>query len=112
MSQALLNRHPRESGGPAIPRDWFCRRSWMPAFADMTGKIAFVVALALPLLPGSLPGRAAGGERLPVIGPAPPFTLTSQDGRVVSLADLSGKIVAVSFIYTSCPDICPMLTQK
>ena len=84
----------------------------MPAFADMTRKITFVVALALPLLPGSLPGRAAGGERLPVIGPAPPFTLTSQDGRVVSLADLSGKIVAVTFIYTQCPDICPMLTQK
>jgi protein SCO1 len=83
----------------------------MPAFAGMTRKIAFVVALALPLLPGSLPVRAAGGE-LPVIGPAPPFTLTSQDGRLVSLADLSGKIVAVTFIYTRCPDICPMLTQK
>ena len=60
-----------------------------------------------------LPAYAAGGDgRLPVIGPAPPFTLTSQDGKPVALADLRGKVVAVTFIYTGCPDICPMLTQK
>jgi protein SCO1/2 len=60
-----------------------------------------------------LPAYAAGGDRpLPVIGPAPPFALTSQDGKPVALADLRGKVVAVAFIYTECPDICPMLTQK
>ena len=60
-----------------------------------------------------LPAYAAGGDgQLPVIGPAPGFSLTSQDGKPVSLADLRGKVVAVSFIYTQCPDICPMLTQK
>ncbi len=26
--------------------------------------------------------------------------------------ELRGKVVAVAFIYTSCPDICPMLTDK
>ena len=25
---------------------------------------------------------------------------------------LRGKVVAVSFFYTACPDICPLLTQK
>ena len=60
-----------------------------------------------------LPAYAAGGDgQLPVIGPSPGFSLTSQDGKPVSLADLRGKVVAVSFIYTQCPDICPMLTQK
>ena len=59
-----------------------------------------------------LPAYAAGYGQLPVIGPAPGFSLTSQDGKPVSLADLRGKVVAVSFIYTQCPDICPMLTQK
>jgi protein SCO1/2 len=60
-----------------------------------------------------LAAAAAGGrERLPVIGPAPPFALTAQDGRKVALADLRGKVVAVTFIYTQCPDICPLLTQK
>jgi protein SCO1/2 len=30
----------------------------------------------------------------------------------VTLAALRGKVVAVTFIYTSCPDVCPMLTDK
>jgi protein SCO1 len=50
--------------------------------------------------------------RLPVIGPAPPFALTSQDGKPMTLAELRGKVVAVTFIYTGCPDICPLLTEK
>jgi len=71
------------------------------------------LALAVLLLPAGLSAPAAGGDKpLPVIGPAPEFSLTSQDGKPVSLADLRGKVVAVSFIYTQCPDICPMLTQK
>ncbi|SJM31441.1 SCO family protein [Mesorhizobium delmotii] len=49
-------------------------------------------------------------ERLPTIGQAPDFTLVSQDGVRVSLHDFRGKVVAVSFIYTYCTDVCPMLT--
>src|SRR5712675_655499 len=47
---------------------------------------------------------------LPKIAQAPDFTLTSQDGTLVSLADFRGKVVAVTFIYTSCTDTCPVLT--
>jgi protein SCO1/2 len=50
--------------------------------------------------------------RLPTIGAAPEFTLTSQDGGPVSLRDLGGKVVAVAFIYTFCTDVCPMLTDN
>lgn len=75
--------------------------------------MALIVGLALLAIPILAPAHSAGGERpLPVIGPAPPFTLTSQDGKSVALADLHGKVVALAFIYTGCPDICPMLTQK
>ena len=49
-------------------------------------------------------------ERLPTIGPAPDFTLVSQDGARVSLHDFRGKVVAVAFIFTYCTDVCPMLT--
>jgi protein SCO1 len=84
----------------------------MPAFAGMTGQ-TLLVLLALLALPASLAAHEAGGDkRLPVIGPAPPFALTSQDGKPVALADLRGKVVALTFIYTACPDICPLLTQK
>ena len=51
-------------------------------------------------------------QRLPAIGRAPEFELISQDGVRVALADLRNKVVAVTFIYTSCPDICPLLTAK
>jgi protein SCO1/2 len=48
--------------------------------------------------------------RLPVMGEAPAFDLISQDGDRVTLADFRGKVLAVTFIFTNCPDICPTLT--
>ncbi len=51
-------------------------------------------------------------QRLPVIGPAPGFTLTSQLGAHVSLDDFRGKVAVVSFIFASCADTCPLLTDK
>jgi protein SCO1 len=71
-----------------------------------------LLALALLVSPGLGLAQAPDGKPLPVIGPAPAFALTSQDGIPVSLAALRGKVVALSFIYTACPDICPLLTQK
>ena len=47
---------------------------------------------------------------LPKIAPAPEFSLTSQDGRQVTLVDFRGRVVAVTFIYTSCTTTCPVLT--
>ena len=47
-----------------------------------------------------------------MMGAAPDFTLTSQDRKQVSLHDFRGKAVAVAFIYTSCTDVCPMLTAN
>jgi hypothetical protein len=47
------------------------------------------------------PHHPAKQQRLPKIAPAPAFALTSQDGTRVSLADLRGKVVAVTFIYTA-----------
>ena len=36
----------------------------------------------------------------------------SQDGLPVSLRDFRGKVVAVAFIYASCTDTCPLLTDR
>lgn len=54
--------------------------------------------------------RDPEAQSLPMIGPAPGFTLTSQDGAQISLADLHGKVVAVTFIFTRCAATCPVLT--
>ena len=43
--------------------------------------------------------------------PAPEITLTDHRGRDVTLADLRGQAVAITFIYTRCPlpDYCPRM---
>lgn len=45
-----------------------------------------------------------GDGTLAKIGPAPEFSLTTQTGARLSLIDLRGKVVAVTFIYASCTD--------
>jgi protein SCO1 len=42
----------------------------------------------------------------------PQFTLTNQDGKRLSLKDLRGKVLAITFIFASCADTCPLLTAK
>jgi protein SCO1/2 len=50
-------------------------------------------------------------NRIDANEPAPAFTLTDQDGKRVSLKDFRGKALLVSFVYTECKDICPVLPQ-
>jgi protein SCO1/2 len=38
--------------------------------------------------------------------------LTTHTGVRLSLRELRGKVVAVTFIYTTCSDTCPLLTEK
>src|SRR5712672_1749970 len=56
--------------------------------------------------------EAKGNTRLPVVGPAPEFALTTQSGQRISLTDLRGNVLAVTFIYATCKDTCPILTAK
>lgn len=44
----------------------------------------------------------------------PNFTVTTQRGKPVKFYDdlVKGKIVIISFIYTSCTDICPLTTAR
>jgi protein SCO1 len=65
--------------------------------------IIFLFAVAL---------GAAAGDKLPKIGPAPEFKLTNQDGKRLALKELRGKVLAITFIYASCTDTCPLLTAK
>jgi protein SCO1 len=51
-------------------------------------------------------------ETLPKIKPAPEFTLTKQDGKRLALKELRGKVLAITFIFASCTDTCPLLTAK
>ncbi len=44
--------------------------------------------------------------------PASDFTLSDQFNQPVSLSGQRGKVVVLTFLYTNCPDACPLITQK
>ena len=60
----------------------------------------------------SLSQAAGESGDLPKIGLAPAFSLTTQEGARLALKGLRGKVVAVTFLYASCADTCPLLTAK
>jgi protein SCO1/2 len=43
---------------------------------------------------------------------APDFRLTDQSGRAVSFAGRRGRVVVLTFLYTHCPDECPLIAEK
>jgi protein SCO1 len=51
------------------------------------------------------------GRRL-VNSSVPNFKLTDQDGKRFSFTEARGKLVLVTFVFTTCPDVCPLLTAK
>ncbi len=43
---------------------------------------------------------------------APPLQLKNYLGQPVNIDSYRGKAVLVTFIYTNCPDICPLITSN
>lgn len=69
---------------------------------------ALVLGIAGYLVVQSL----GSGSSLPVVQAAPDFELTNVDGRQIKAGDNAGKVVLMEFMFTSCPDICPVTTYK
>ena len=44
--------------------------------------------------------------------PAPPFQLVDQNGATIRLSALKGHPIVLTFMYTHCPDACPLLASK
>lgn len=42
----------------------------------------------------------------------PSFSLTSQEGATITEADLDNKIYVANFFFTTCPGICPRMTDN
>ena len=43
---------------------------------------------------------------------APDFRLRDQFGKPVSLSQFKGRPTVVTFLYTHCPDVCPLVADK
>jgi protein SCO1/2 len=86
------------------------------------GRAAPALLLAGLLLLAGCGGTAAttagGGSGAGLAGtaldgrPAPDFTLDDEEGTAVTLSDLRGEPVLLTFIYTHCPDVCPLIAQN
>lgn len=42
----------------------------------------------------------------------PEFSFTSQDSTPIGRSQMEGKITIVDFFFTSCPDICPVMSEE
>jgi protein SCO1/2 len=63
--------------------------------------------------------QAAGGQGafdasglLSPVAAAPPLTLRNHLGQPFNIDTYKGKAVLVTFIYTHCPDVCPLITSN
>ena len=87
--------------------------------------LALAAALAVALLGsgggGSKPSGAAStaptesgfdGAALPAGVPAPSFTLSDQSGRGVSLGEYRGRVVVLTFLYSTCGATCVVIAQQ
>ena len=70
-----------------------------------------ILSFALCLLSAGGPADAPA-SRLAVIRKAPDFALVNQDGKTVKLSDFRGRLVLVSFIFTTCNGTCPATTHR
>jgi protein SCO1 len=54
----------------------------------------------------------SGPSSLADIAPAPPTVLVDSAGKRFDLASLKGRVVLVSFVYTTCNGTCPATTSS
>jgi protein SCO1/2 len=57
------------------------------------------------------PDYAASGVLTPPTA-VPPLALRNYLGQPVNIASYRGKAVLITFLYTHCPDICPLITSQ
>lgn len=82
---------------------WPPRRARLLTLALIAPALALALVLALlTLLPASASSRPA----------APDFVLEDQTGQPLRLADLRGTPVLLTFVYTHCPDVCPLYLSQ
>jgi protein SCO1/2 len=75
------------------------------------GAIVLASALARTSRSVDVTGGFAGAVRPPSIPPSD-FTLRDQDGARVRLADYSGRVVILTFLYSTCQNACPIMAQQ
>jgi protein SCO1 len=90
-------------------------------FLSLLALVLVAGAVALVAIGGNGGGKArraalaANFDAAAVLSPAtqaPPLELHNYLGQPVNIASYRGKAVLVTFLYTSCPDVCPLITSN
>ncbi len=114
----------------AIEKSGVIKESRYPQFLDESGDLA--LAMGVKSLPQTLLIDSKGQIIAQITRPfdpnlvdrlenqintlsesyLPTFSLEKSSGKLLTDADLSQKVWVADFIFTSCPSLCPMLTNK
>ena len=81
----------------------------LASLAGLLMAAALTAVIAVALSQG--PPPFAGTELVPA-REIMDFQLTDQFGEPVRLTDLSPQVVVLTFLYTHCPDVCPLTTAR
>jgi protein SCO1/2 len=71
---------------------------------------AFVILMGLAA--AAIKNAPPPPPELPDLGHVPLFHLTDQKGQPYSESALGGRVWVANFIFTRCPQICPLFTQR
>ena len=108
-----------ESVPPTARRGLALRRRDLLALALLLVALALLLFLLIrPANPKGISGSPLAARPSQYAGlaearplPAPKLRLDNYLGTPVNLADYRGKAVFVTFLYTHCPDVCPLITS-
>ncbi len=101
-------------------RKGFDRRMVLPLIAILVIAGGFALLLqgtshnSQPLAAGTHSEKSASflGNELSPPKPAPLLSLHNYLGQPVNIAQYRGKALLVTFLYTHCPDVCPLITAN
>ncbi len=88
------------------------RLRWALVLVAAAGLLGLMVALLTrPNRPvAQQTGNRSTPLRQPNIARVPSFALIERSGKEITLADLHGRVWVADFIWTRCPDACPLMS--
>lgn len=115
MTETAPSTAKRQARRPGVPLSVFLPLLALAAIAAAVTAVLATSSSSQRVLPGNVRSSSVtgyDGQLLSPQKPAPSFgALHNYNGGGVDLASLRGKAVFVTFIYTHCPDICPLITS-
>ncbi len=84
------------------------------AYFIVKNKSEHAVKMPAHYLPDSLITTTKRGKKVTDTAwhPLSNFSLLNQEGKIITLDSLKGKIIIADFFFTRCPTICPSLTKN